>query len=267
MGANDEESPRGRPVPLTGVFPRFAEQNLDPRRGRFGRLLGRVLPRHVVAPLRFELHAARVRLGARAVERRLRGGRGLRVNLGCGDQGKPGWVNVDLYAAPGVNCLYDCRKRLPFADGAVVAIFCEHFFEHLDFTEEVPFFLDHCRRVLEPGGVLRIVVPDFERYLRAYVEGGWDELARIRPLEGGPEARHDPHVGCTYRARMELLNVVFRQAYQHKFAWDFETLAMLLERHGFREIERRSYGESRMPEICLDHPARASESLYVEAIA
>ncbi len=62
----------------------------------------------------------------------------LLVNLGAGNKGKPGWVNVDSYPFTGINCVYDCRKHLPFPDESVKGIFCEHFFEHIDYTEEVP---------------------------------------------------------------------------------------------------------------------------------
>jgi len=251
------------PIPLTDIYPHHAEHWLVPAGTWRGRLLRKLLPRHLVLPLKFELHALKVRLHGREVVRRFRRADDLLVNIGCGGFGKPGWVNLDLVALEGVDCVYDCRTSLPFADASVRGIFCEHFFEHLDFVEEVPRFLAECRRVLKPAATIRLVVPDFERYLRAYVAGGWDELAELRSLDG---ERNDPHVGCRYGARMELVNVVFRQAHQHKFGYDFETLAVRLEEVGFRDVTRRSCGESRIPEICLDHPARAPESLYVEAV-
>jgi hypothetical protein len=64
---------------------------------------------------------------------------------------------------------------------------------------------------------------------------------------------------------MELLNVVFRQGHEHKFAYDFETLRFLLRRYGFSEILLQEYSKSMMPELCLDQAARASESIYVDA--
>jgi predicted SAM-dependent methyltransferase len=80
-----------------------------------------------------------------------------------------------------VNCIYDCRRDLPFADASATVIFTEHFFEHIDYCEEVLVFLSECWRVLEPGGVIRIAVPDAEKYIRAYCSEGWEELARGRP--------------------------------------------------------------------------------------
>src|SRR5262249_52597336 len=143
-------------------------------------------------------------------------------------------------------------------------IFSEHFVEHLDYTEDIPFFLSECHRVLEDGGVLRIVVPDAERYLRAYCAHGWAELREVRTLSG-PDLK-DPHTGGSDHTKMELINEVFRQADQHRFAYDTETLCLLLERHRFRHVGRTAFGCSTLPELCIDSPERADESLYVEAI-
>jgi predicted SAM-dependent methyltransferase len=220
------------------------------------------LPRHTAVALAFELGLDRIRKNAAGMRRRYASARGLLVNIGAGSHGKAGWVNVDVAAHPNVDCLYDCRRSLPFADRSVRGIFCEHFLEHLDYTEEVPYFLSECLRVLEPGGVIRIVVPDIRRYMEAYVRGGWKRLEKIRPLKPG---RRDAYFGCRYNTRMELLNVVLRQGHQHKFGYDLETLRFLLERYGFARIARRGFGRSASPELLLDVPFRASESLYVEA--
>jgi hypothetical protein len=65
---------------------------------------------------------------------------------------------------------------------------------------------------------------------------------------------------------MELINVVFRQFYEHKFAYDFETLKMLLERNGFQDVRKQAFGQSIVPEYNIDLKAREPESLYVEAV-
>jgi len=228
------------------------------------RTLERLLPRHSVAALRFELRAALVRLTSRGTRRRLRGRRGLVVNVGAGSQGRSGWENLDLVVCPGITAVWDCRTSLPFDDGAVRGLFTEHFLEHLDRDEEVPVFLGECRRVLEPGGTLRIVVPDMERYLRAYVEAGWDEVSRVRGLGDG---HVDPFTGVPYRTKMELVNYVFRQkaSEPHKYGYDFSTLELFLKDAGFAEVESSRFGTSRSPEICLDQVMREPESLYVEA--
>ena len=50
-------------------------------------------------------------------------------------------------------------RRLPFADGSLKAVYCSHVFEHLP-ADDIPPLLDEFHRILEPGGVLRVIVPD-----------------------------------------------------------------------------------------------------------
>ena len=162
---------------------------------------------------------------------------------------------------PGVNCVHDCRYGLPFPDGSVRGIFSEHFFEHLDYIDDAPAFLDECRRVMTRDGVLRLVVPDAGRYLHAYAQGGWDGLTTLRPLRDG---HVDAYYGTVYETPMEVINAVFRQGVEHKYAYDLETLVCLLERHGFMASQCQ-FGSSDTSEMVLDSAERASESLYVEA--
>jgi predicted SAM-dependent methyltransferase len=213
--------------------------------------------------IRFELHMLGVRIRSAGVSRRYRRVGNLLVNLGAGAAGKAGWVNVDAFRFPGVNCLHDVRRGLPFSGASVRGIFCEHFFEHLEYEQEAPALLRECHRVLQPGGVLRLIVPDGGKYLRAYCAEGWEDLARIRPLR--PE-QTDAYYGHRYLTKMELVNFIFRQVCDHKYAYDAETLMNLLRRCGFARAEQQQFGRSLMPEICLDQEMRASESLYVEAV-
>lgn len=222
-----------------------------------------ILPEYLLKQLQFELISVGVRLRAGRAAKAFRGRRDMLVNLGAGDAGHAGWVNVDCFPGPNVNCIYDARKKLPFDDNSVRGIFTEHFIEHVDYEEQIPHLLADCHRVLQPGGVMRIVVPDAEKYMRAYVAGGWEEISAVRPLAPGHEDVHSP---VRFNTPMELINVVFRQFEEHRFAYDFETLAFVLEHAGFRNVRKQTFGESMAPEICLDLERRASESLYVEAV-
>jgi predicted SAM-dependent methyltransferase len=218
---------------------------------------------HVYAQLWFEFKLLLVRVRTGGAWKRYVGAKGLAVNIGAGDQGRSGWINVDAFPAPGINCLFDCRKELPFPDDSVRMIFCEHFFEHLDLTDEVPFFLSECRRVLQAGGVLRVIVPDAGRYLKAYCAEGWLPLAELRTLE---DDLFDPFLKTRYRTKMELINAVFRQGNQHKYAYDLETIQLVLTHCGFARVTQRTFGESGIPELALDQQVRSHESLYVEAV-
>ena len=249
-----------RDIPHLGLYPAYGVE--APRSKWIKKLILRFLPLHTFKLLRSEIPLAVLRLRSARVRRHYRAADNMLVNIGPGVHGKDGWVNVDVFKAPFVNCLYDCRKSLPFQDESVRGIFSEHFLEHIDYTEEVPYFLAECHRVLKKGGVLRLIMPDAEKYLRAYCEGGWEEFIKIRPLD--PE-RTDSYFHCKYNTAIELVNVVFRQGHEHKFAYDFETLRFVLDRYGFSVVVRQDYGKSLMPELCLDQAVRAAESLYVDA--
>lgn len=249
-----------RDVPPLEIFPSY-DTGFHRKKGIAKFLFG-LLPRHTYMHLRAEFPLALLRFSRDRVRKRYRAADNLLVNLGPGLGGKEGWVNVDVFPGPFIDCVYDCRKSLPFPDESVRGIFTEHFVEHIDYTEELPYFLSECHRVLKKGGVLRIIVPDAGKFLEAYCRGGWDELKRIRPLT---EDLVDTHHACRYNTRMELINVVFRQGHEHKFAYDFETLQFVLNRYGFSEVARQEYQKCLMPELGLDLERRAPESLYVDA--
>ncbi len=229
----------------------------------FKKLLLGFLPNHALEHLRYELRMLLVRVRSANRADAFHQQKDLLLNVGAGKSGKQGWVNVDAVPVATINCLYDARTRLPFPTGSVRGIFCEHFFEHIHYTEEAPRFLSECYRVLQDGGVLRIIVPDAEKYLMAYAQGGWGAFQQIRPLDA--ELR-DRFFGWQYNTRMELVNHVFRQGQEHKFAYDFETLEFLLKRNGFHDVRRQEFGRSVMAGLCIDAEIRKAESLYVEAI-
>src|SRR5215472_12108282 len=67
---------------------------------------------------------------------------GVRLNLGCGRDIRPGWVNVDCVPLPGVDVAtdFDHDPRLPFADGSVGYSEGEHVIEHL--ADPLPFMAE-----------------------------------------------------------------------------------------------------------------------------
>ena len=250
------------PAPLE-IFPHLGRTSDRFFTKGWRRYLRALFPLHLLKPLKMEAQMAWLRLRTRKSEKLFRNRTGMMVNLGCGDHGKPGWVNIDAYKAPGLTLAYDCRRKLPLPDESVRGIFTEHFFEHIDYTEEVPYFLSECRRVLAPRGVLRIVVPDASMFLRAYLADGWEEMARIRQLT--PD-RRDPFTHSRLSTKMEMVNLVFRQGHEHKFGYDYETLEFLLKRYGFAKVAQSEFGRSWLPGLALDQELRRSESLYVEAM-
>jgi predicted SAM-dependent methyltransferase len=224
-----------------------------------------ILPSHLARQVFGELPVSATRaLHSRATRRRLARLDGCRVNIGCGGQPTPGWVNLDLNSSSGVN-FWDCRRGLPFSDNTVIAFYSEHMFEHLDPASEGKPFLRECLRCLRPGGVIRIVVPDAGAYLRAYGQG-WEPLAAMRPLELTEKGWRDKWLGDIYQTQMQLINAVFRQVDQHKYAYDQETLVLFLEQAGYSRVILQGFGSSIDNAMAPDNKARQSESLYIEAV-
>ena len=67
------------------------------------------------------------------------------------------------------------------------------------------------------------------------------------------------------RTRMEVMNELFRQGYDHQYIYDYETLALRLTEAGFVGVTRADFGRGQLPELLVDQAARRFESLYVEA--
>jgi predicted SAM-dependent methyltransferase len=225
--------------------------------------LSHFMPMPVWRLIRLELALFKVRLGRRRMEQRFKNATEALVNVGTGASGRSDWINVDAFSAEGVNCLWDCRYPLPLPDNCARGIFTEHFLEHLDYQTEIPAFLKECLRIMQSGAVIRIIVPDAAAFLKAYCAPGWEEMIKLR-LSG--EDHKDIGYDFIYRTKMQVVNFLFRQGEEHKYAYDFETFRDLLEGSGFINVTNSVFGESRMPELILDKEWRARESLYIEAV-
>jgi predicted SAM-dependent methyltransferase len=171
----------------------------------------------------------------------------LRLNLGSGASPIRGWVNVDLIGHK-PDLAWDLTVPLPLADGGVEAVFSEHLLEHLPLTTALDLIRE-CNRLLAPGGTLRVGVPDAGAYLRAYDGDDQSFIEATRP--GRP-------------TRLLAVREVF-QEHGHRSAYDFQTLALFFEASGFRGVDRRASGESRL-QPCPDSEHRRQETLYVEGI-
>src|SRR5213080_3965436 len=228
-------------------------------------IIAKAVPIYLIQQVANELRLAiRRMLSAHSVRRKLISQRGGRVNIGCGGNPIQGWINLDVASHPGVY-FWDCRSGLPFSDGAVPAIYSEHFFEHLDLESEARPFLRECLRCLQPGGVLRIVVPDAGAYLRAF-SGPWQPLADMRPLDWTANGWRDGRLGWVYQTKMQFMNAIFRQRTEHKYAYDAETLVLVMREAGFMDVVVQEFGVSIDSRMVPDSNDRRTESLYVEAV-
>ena len=231
-----------------------------------GKFIFRHLPvsRHVFDHFRLELNAWYVRMAHRVSPyymirvRKLREQQHLLVNLGCGPYGKAEeWINLDLSPLQHVYIRTDCRKQFPLASYSCQGIHVEMFLEHLDPFDELPYFLAECYRCLQLGGVARFIVPDAELFIRAYLSSGWEAMNRISyGLEDWSKQ---------YTCKMEALNQVFQQGYEHYGGWDFERMRHVLSDAGFARIRRQEYDIGDFPGGPIDREYHRQNGLYVEA--
>jgi predicted SAM-dependent methyltransferase len=159
---------------------------------------------------------------------KLIGRKGVRLNIGCGTDYKPGWINIDNNSDHNITKLdlnWDLRDPLPFKNGSVDYVFNEHFIEHLT-PDEASLIINDLMRVLKPGGVLRIAMPDLESIIRQYRKG----------------LKNDPLIKNFkmdfIKTRAESINMSFRW-WGHMWLYDWEELVRRLN----------EFNESKYPEL------------------
>jgi SAM-dependent methyltransferase len=173
-----------------------------------------------------------------------------RLNIGCGKFPRPGWINLDNKVRPGVDCVADLRGDLPFADGSVDYAVAIHVLPHIR-LDGLTAALGRIRRILKPGGVLRLALPDLEKALDAFRRGDAAYFAV-------PDARWKS-LGAKLVAQ-----IVWHNDLQTPFTFDLAKEA--LEKAGFDGAARCAFREtrSRFREI-VDCDNREAESFFVEA--
>lgn len=183
----------------------------------------------------------------------------LRLHLGSGDRILDGWINVDRRIDRRVLALGLPGGLRRFDDDSTRCIYASHFLEHLDYRTDAVAFARECHRILVPGGTLRVVVPGIEKILRAYVSDDDAFFAVQRTMH--PD-------WCT--TKLEHLLYALQQDGEHRYGYDFETMAKLLGHGGFTDVRLSDYDASTVPELRVDYrattgPDGAYLSLYVDA--
>jgi SAM-dependent methyltransferase len=208
----------------------------------------------------------------------------MRINMGCGLRPTPGWRNFDnsltvrLSHVPGFTWAlsilrrsdehaklmalcrsgtveYATAQRIPAQTGTADVIYSSHMLEHLH-PRDARLFLAEVKRVLRPGGIIRLALPDLEMIVRAYIAHGDADTMVESTLLATP-------VCSGVLGKLRFLVVGNRH---HLWMYDGRSLCRLLAACGFSEATVMSAGSTRIPYASpLDLNERADQSVYVEA--
>ncbi|MBK8640421.1 MAG: methyltransferase domain-containing protein [Chromatiaceae bacterium] len=90
------------------------------------------------------------------------------LNLGCGSRFHPDWINMDVAPADPRVIRVNLSQGIPLPDRHCAVVYHAAVLEHFRPVDALGL-LAECRRVLGPGGILRVGVPDLELLCRLYL--------------------------------------------------------------------------------------------------
>lgn len=163
----------------------------------------------------------------------------MKLNIGCEDYPLEGFENLDLPE-------FDMKKMpWPYKGGSISMIVMSHVLEHVP-RKNAMRVLREAKRVLEPGGVIHIAVPDMDLYIDAVEDHNQFILDKfpyrsLDSLLGGGELE----------PRVEM---------RHRYLWCFGSLFYALIIVGFSDIHQVEFGK-------YNNPTTRGWALQVEATA
>ncbi|WP_428938781.1 class I SAM-dependent methyltransferase [Fontivita pretiosa] len=186
---------------------------------------------------------------------------GLYVQYGCGLSSPEGWLNFDAsptlrtQRVPVLRTLVggklgpifppsarygDIRKGLPVADQSCAGVYCSHVLEHLALSD-FRVALRNTLRILKPGGIFRLVMPDLHVLASEYLARYGDPDASMKFMKDSCFGQENRPRGFIGYLREWIGNA------QHRWLWDFPSLERELRQAGFADIRRAQFGDSSDP--------------------
>jgi ubiquinone/menaquinone biosynthesis C-methylase UbiE len=151
--------------------------------------------------------------------------------------------------------IHDLTKPFPWANDSVDVLYSSHTLEHMS-RDQGHEFLRQCHRVLKPGGVIRIVVPDLSCVVKRYLAG---KLAAEYFVE---------ELGVLYLdsgGRLKNRLAPFIQ-YPHRCMYDTPALERCMASVGFKAQSRGAF-ESDIDGIRdIEMESRTSDAVIVEGV-
>lgn len=156
----------------------------------------------------------------------------MKVEVGCGEKLSPGYVGCDVRDLPGVE--YVCNAweldKIIKRD-SVKEIYSRHFLEHLTFPQ-VDRTLSCWYNILEPGGTVRIIVPDMLFHIKQWLSKTRDV---DRTVDGKSSIEDRAIQGFWGRQREASEGETWDF---HKSGYDYRLLSKILSKHKFIDIEK-----------------------------
>lgn len=109
------------------------------------------------------------------------------LNVGCGNKFHSSWTNVDMTSNSPHVLSHNLLRGMPFPDDRFDVVYHSQVLEHIP-KKKAPFFVNECFRVLKPGGIMRVVVPDLENIAGEYLKQLADNIRMPSRLS---EANYD----------------------------------------------------------------------------
>lgn len=173
-----------------------------------------------------------------------------RLNWGCGNHTAEGWINSDQKDDPRINLQCDIRNGLPLADDSIDYAVSIHALPEVPYDGLIPV-LRELRRVLRPGGVLRLCLPDLLKGVDAYRRGERDYFLV-------------PDTDAASLGGKLITQLIWYGYSRTLFTSDF--VEELLLKAGFTSVAHCRFRQTASPHaeiVQLDN--RERESLFVEA--
>jgi predicted SAM-dependent methyltransferase len=114
------------------------------------------------------------------------------IHLGCGDVNSPEFINVDARPAPHIHYVCNVTDLVIFQNDYADLVYACHVLEHVHHNA-LKKTLWEWRRILKPGGILRLSVPDFDKILHIYESSSRDINSILDPLMGGQDYEYNIH--------------------------------------------------------------------------
>ena len=164
--------------------------------------------------------------------------RPLKLEIG-GLLPRDGWVITNVNAV--TRNYMDATGRWPIETGAAAYIFSDNVIEHIP-LDAGRAMLAEAHRVLQPGGVIRIVTPDIRRHVELYLAGA----NSVR----GDVAKEYRDMGLVVEHSIDLIRIPIGSFGHHEgYVYDFDVLEHELTKAGFHSVVRCEMGESEHREL------------------